>query len=121
MATHLDLDDVAAQSPLALRELQELRAAILPAPRWWRCDTHGPATANAWGCPECVREMRGEIARLVRERDYQRQKLLQLLELAQEVRLIDATGSLPDGDVVNGPTSLWAEDWTRRLATKEPT
>ena len=28
MATHLDLDDVAAQSPLALRELQELRAAL---------------------------------------------------------------------------------------------
>ncbi len=33
-------------------------------PRWWHCDTHGPGTHNAWGCPECVREMRAEIARL---------------------------------------------------------
>ena len=31
---------------------------------WWDCATHGRAQANAWGCPECVREMRGEIAQL---------------------------------------------------------
>ena len=91
--------------------------ATNPAPRWWHCDTHGPATANAWGCPECVREMRGEIAAL-------KAQLVPLLLLAQEVRLIDAHGATPDGDGVNGPTALWAEDWTRRLAamaTKEPT
>ena len=42
--------------------------------------------------------------------------LMPLLLLAQEVRLIDANGTTPDGDGVNGPTALWAEDWTRRLA-----
>jgi hypothetical protein len=35
-----------------------------PAPRWWHCDTHGPGTRSAWGCPECVREMRGDVARM---------------------------------------------------------
>jgi acetyl-CoA acetyltransferase len=34
------------------------------APRWWRCDTHGPGNHTAWGCPECVREMRAELRRL---------------------------------------------------------
>jgi hypothetical protein len=34
------------------------------APRWWHCDTHGPGNLAAWGCPECVREMRGKIARM---------------------------------------------------------
>ena len=32
------------------------------APKWWHCDTHGPGTHAAWGCPECVREMRAELA-----------------------------------------------------------
>ena len=37
----------------------------LPVPRWWTCKTHGDAMPqNAWGCPECVREMRTEIERL---------------------------------------------------------
>ena len=42
MGTHLDLDDVAAQSPLALRELQELRAANdrLRATLAESCDEH---------------------------------------------------------------------------------
>ena len=31
---------------------------LVPAPRWWHCDTHGPGNRNAWGCPECVRELR---------------------------------------------------------------
>ena len=29
--------------------------------RWWKCDTHGPAKAGAWGCPECVHELRTEL------------------------------------------------------------
>ncbi len=33
---------------------------VRPA-RWWKCDTHGPAVAGAWGCPECVSEMRTEL------------------------------------------------------------
>ena len=35
-----------------------------PAPRWWHCDTHGPGSRNAWGCPECVREMREEVRKM---------------------------------------------------------
>ena len=31
-------------------------------PKWWTCPTHGDAQPNAWGCPECVREMRDELA-----------------------------------------------------------
>jgi hypothetical protein len=26
------------------------------------CPTHGQQPPNAWGCPECVRELRGELA-----------------------------------------------------------
>lgn len=38
----------------------QLRAAktITEAPAWWHCDTHGPGTLHAWGCPECTRELR---------------------------------------------------------------
>ncbi len=32
-------------------------------PRWWHCDTHGPGNRTAWGCPECVREMRASLGR----------------------------------------------------------
>ena len=82
----------------------------LPLPKWWTCKTHGDAVPhNAWGCPDCVREMRAELADL-------KAQLVPLLLLAQEVRLIDAHGTTPDGDGVNGPTALWAEDWTRRLS-----
>lgn len=28
------------------------------APRWWHCDTHGAGKLNAWGCPDCVAELR---------------------------------------------------------------
>ena len=38
-------------------------------PSWWRCDTHGPGTRTAWGCPECVRELRTSLATATRERD----------------------------------------------------
>ena len=38
-------------------------------PSWWRCDTHGPGTRTAWGCPECVRELRERLAAATRERD----------------------------------------------------
>lgn len=34
------------------------------APSWWHCDTHGPGNAHAWGCPECVREMRRDVESL---------------------------------------------------------
>jgi len=34
-----------------------------------------------------------------------------LMRLANEVRAITKTGTLPDGDEVNVPTLLWAEEW----------
>ena len=86
-----------------------------PPPRWWHCDTHGAGTHTAWGCPECVREMRGEIARLVREHDQDRATLIPLLSLMQEVLSIAAHGVLMDGASVNTPTLLWAKEWARKL------
>lgn len=48
----------------AAAEIERLRAA----PFWWRCDTHGMALLhNAWGCPECVRDLRGEVKKLQKE------------------------------------------------------
>ena len=50
------------------------------APFWWRCDTHGMALPhNAWGCPECVRELRDEVRLLRAER-------AQALEMLAEQR-----------------------------------
>jgi len=53
-------------TPPTWRIIEEFASRIVtaeckPAPRWWRCDTHGPAHPTAWGCPECVREMREEL------------------------------------------------------------
>lgn len=91
-------------------------ALLGPVPRWWDCDTHGPGNHTSWGCPECVREMRGEVKRLVRERDDQRRQLLPLLALLQDVYSIAAHGVLMDGHSVDEPTLLWAEQWVRKLA-----
>ncbi|MBL8350503.1 MAG: hypothetical protein JNL87_09320 [Burkholderiaceae bacterium] len=47
-------------APLA--RCQQLVGPGSKAPRWWHCDTHGPGSLTAWGCPECVREMRLQLA-----------------------------------------------------------
>ena len=62
MTTKPNDNHAAAQTtePLALKS----NAVLGPTPRWWHCDTHGPGNHRAWGCPECVREMRGEISRM---------------------------------------------------------
>lgn len=44
-------------------ELEAMKIAASPA-KWWKCSTHGPAKAGAWGCPECVSEMRAELERI---------------------------------------------------------
>jgi hypothetical protein len=91
---------------------------------WWVAKAGSPEDGCAWtnqpteldlatmrattGCDVEVTEL-GDVAAL-------KAMLVPLLLLAQEVRLIDAHGTTPDGDGVNGPTALWAEDWTRRLA-----
>jgi hypothetical protein len=50
------------------RMAQLATPACEPPPRWWTCATHGDAMPqNAWGCPECVREMRDELATLRRQ------------------------------------------------------
>jgi hypothetical protein len=40
------------------------------------CPTHGQQPDNAWGCPECVRELRQEAEQLRVERDAARVRLL---------------------------------------------
>jgi len=43
--------------------LMKLRQTAAPtAPRWWHCDIHG-GQQHAWGCPECLRELRKELRR----------------------------------------------------------
>jgi hypothetical protein len=46
-----------AGEPLGLAAERTVRP-VSEAPRWWHCDTHGPGKLNAWGCPECVAELR---------------------------------------------------------------
>jgi len=55
------------------------------SPNWWHCDLHGPGTRTAWGCPECVREMREEIAQL-----RAREKACATMDEAEKVALIRA-------------------------------
>lgn len=33
-------------------------------PSWWKCSVHGPGKREAWGCPDCVWELKRENARL---------------------------------------------------------
>jgi hypothetical protein len=48
-------------------------------PRWWHCDKHGDAMPrNAWGCPECVVELRA----LAREQAGEIQYLRDVLNTA---------------------------------------
>jgi len=49
-------------SILAESRRLEIEALAGPAYRLRRCPTHGQQPPNAWGCPECVRELRGELA-----------------------------------------------------------
>jgi len=70
-----------------LREQAVLRAAY----RLRNCPTHGPQSTNAWGCSECVRELRGELATA-------REALQRLVRYSPY-----------DGEVVRG-VYLWATD-----------
>lgn len=48
------------------RELEQRRG-------WQHCPTHGRITADIhWGCPDCVREQRGEISKLKEELETER-------------------------------------------------
>lgn len=51
------------------------------AARLRQCPTHGQQPANAWACPECLRELREELARLkAPAADGEREELAQWLE-----------------------------------------
>ena len=56
--------DEATVPPAPLGQVERTVRPGADAPRWWNCATHGPGNSNAWGCPECVREMRHEIGQL---------------------------------------------------------
>ena len=76
-------------------------------PSWWRCDTHGPGTRTAWGCPECVRELRTSLATATRERDEVRISVAMLWAAAKL-----AESALADiGDSDHEPTDdlAWCE------------
>ena len=38
------------------------RVSVLRSSRLRHCPTHGQQPDNAWGCPECVRELRADLA-----------------------------------------------------------
>ena len=79
-------------------------------PSWWRCDTHGPGTRTAWGCPECVRELRTSIATATRERDEAR---VSVDTLRAAIKMAEA--ALADiGDSDHEPTDDLA--WCERRA-----
>jgi hypothetical protein len=78
-----------------------------PAPRWWHCDTHGPGNHTAWGCPECVRELRTERAGLMQAlRD----------EIDENLRLRELGGALPDENITAMTERVIAERNAMRAA-----
>jgi hypothetical protein len=54
-----------------------------------KCPTHGQQPPNAWGCPECVRELRGELATAVSER-------IDGSDTYQKCEYCDGTGKVDD-------------------------
>jgi hypothetical protein len=48
-------------SILAESRRLKIEALAGPADRLRKCPTHRQQPPNAWGCPECVRQLRGEL------------------------------------------------------------
>jgi hypothetical protein len=78
-------------SILAESRRLKIEALAGPAYRLRKCPTHGQQPPNAWGCPECVRQLRGELATA-------REALRRLVRYSPY-----------DGEVVRG-VYLWATD-----------
>ena len=78
-------------------------------PRWWDCATHGRAQANAWGCPECVRDLRTE-----------RDGLLQMLrdKMDENLRLRDEIASLLSSVADNLGDMPVSDEWAAKTAQR---
>lgn len=70
-----------------------------------RCPTHGQHPLNAWGCPECVRELRTELAEARQEVEYLRRDLDTAREAVR--RLVRWNLDTYDSEVTRG-VYLWA-------------
>jgi hypothetical protein len=69
------------------------------------CPTHGQQPPNAWGCPECVRELRTELAEARQEVEYLRRDLDTAREAVR--RLVRWNLEAYDSEVTRG-VYLWA-------------
>jgi len=49
---------------------------------------------------------------------YKRIPCIEEMFLMADIKHIAETGTLPDGDGVNQPTQMWAEDWMDRIREK---
>ena len=71
-STALDILDCLQDRPVA-----DGKAVPEKSVRTWKtCKTHGDDKPGAWGCPECLRELREENAMLRRSCDDARRALL---------------------------------------------
>jgi hypothetical protein len=56
--------------------LQQRDEQLATRKGWQTCSTHGSINADvAWGCPECVRELRNRLAAVTAERDVLRKQV----------------------------------------------
>ena len=113
---------VPSTSRTFIAEIVRLRKALLYTADQMRAAVDAEREANAHelsaalGWPGGISEPVTDVAQLLRRVAGARRILS---KLSAELVAIAETSALPDGDVVNAPTLLWAEEWRRRLAEKE--
>lgn len=81
-------------------ELAELRAELGRMKSFHTCAIHGDINWKQWGCPDCVHDLRDEVARLrknlyaaVRTQAHKRRKTMPMWIVAQDVTALGATSS----------------------------
>ena len=113
---------VPSTSRTFIAEIVRLRKALLYTADQMRAAVDAEREANAHelsaalGWPGGISEPVTDVAQLLRRVAGARRILS---KLSAELVAIAETSALPDGDGVNAPTLLWAEEWRRRLAEKE--